>query len=120
MVKYLKAIPEKVFFANLSFKNDKQPLIISKTCLLKLFSKRPVIGCLADSWNRSALEIFQIFWMWFHMTFIYLLRAASGIFNKTKIKYVWQALFQCEYCFYSTVKYKIEKLMLLPCIVQKN
>lgn len=54
------------------------------------------------------------------MTFIYLLRAASGIFNKTKIKYVWQALFKCDYCFYSSVKYKIEKLMLLHYIVQKN
>lgn len=58
--------------------------------------------------------------MWFHMTFIYLLRAASGIFNKTKIEYVWQALLQCEYCFYSIVKYKIEMLMLLHYIAQKN
>jgi len=58
--------------------------------------------------------------MWFHMTFIYLLRTASGIFNKTKIKYVWQALLQCEYRFYSIVKYKNEKLMLLHYIAQKN
>lgn len=58
--------------------------------------------------------------MWFHMTFIYLLGAASGIFNKTEIKYIWQAQFKCEYCFYSTAKYKIEKLMLLHYIVQKN
>lgn len=54
------------------------------------------------------------------MTFIYLLGAASGIFNKTEIKYIWQAQFKCEYCFYSTAKYKIEKLMLLHYIVQKN
>lgn len=54
------------------------------------------------------------------MTFICLLRVASGIFNKTKIKYVWQALFKCEYCFYSTVNSKTEKLMLLHYIVQKN
>jgi len=54
VVKYLKAIPEKVFLANLSFKNDKQLLVNCKTCLLKLFSKKPVIGWLTD---KAGIEV---------------------------------------------------------------
>lgn len=67
MVKYLKAIPEKVLLANLSFENDKQPLVISKTCLLKLFSKGPVTGCLAD---KVGIEVHLKFFRFFGCGFI--------------------------------------------------
>lgn len=45
------------------------------------------MGCLIDEVGIEVhFKFFRFFWLWFHMTFIYLLRAASVVFFLIKLK----------------------------------